>query len=182
MRQSWETMTSVSAGHIILIPTQPVGNGRPQRESNPGPPHQESCALPTELPRHPARKKRHQPFSLQWRLFSYCSAMQYWISATSGWKQANSQTLYSWPFACGDSQLANRLPDSVFDLLLNFWRLENGSHLLMLAIFRIKNNNIVEWTFSDFFLSNPNYPRMNKKFEASEYTRPAYTLGQLIYF
>ena len=46
MRQSWETMTSVSAGHIILTPTQPVGSGRPQRESNPGPPHQESRALP----------------------------------------------------------------------------------------------------------------------------------------
>ena len=50
MRQSKETMTSVSAGHIILTPTQPVGSGRPQRESNPGPPHQESRALPTELP------------------------------------------------------------------------------------------------------------------------------------
>ena len=49
MRQSWETMTSVSAGHIILTPTQPVGGGQPQRESNPGPPHQESRALPTEL-------------------------------------------------------------------------------------------------------------------------------------
>ena len=45
MRQSWETMTSVSAGHIIRSPTQPVGSGRPQRESNPGPPHQESRAL-----------------------------------------------------------------------------------------------------------------------------------------
>ena len=53
MRQSWETMTSVSAGHIILTPTQPVGSGRPQRESNPGPPHQESRALPTELPPPP---------------------------------------------------------------------------------------------------------------------------------
>ena len=42
MRQSWETMTSVSAGHIILTPTQPVGSGRPQRGSNPGPPDQES--------------------------------------------------------------------------------------------------------------------------------------------
>ena len=30
MRQSWETMTSVSAGHIILTPTQPVGRGQPQ--------------------------------------------------------------------------------------------------------------------------------------------------------
>ena len=49
MRQSWETMTSVSAGHIILTPTQPVGSGR--RESNPGSPQQESRALPTELPR-----------------------------------------------------------------------------------------------------------------------------------
>ena len=46
-------MTSVSAGHIILTPTQPVGSGRPQRESNPGPPHQESRALPTELPHPP---------------------------------------------------------------------------------------------------------------------------------
>ena len=53
MRQSWETMTSVSAGHIILTPTQPVGSGRPQRGSNPGPPHQELRALPTELPPPP---------------------------------------------------------------------------------------------------------------------------------
>ena len=51
MRPNWETMTSVSAGHIILTPNQPVGSGRPQRESNPGPLHQESRALPTELPR-----------------------------------------------------------------------------------------------------------------------------------
>ena len=49
-RHSRETMTSVSAGQIILTPTQPVGRRRPQRESNPGAPHQESCALPTELP------------------------------------------------------------------------------------------------------------------------------------
>ena len=46
-------MTSVSAGHIILTPTQPVGSGRQQRESNPGPPQQELRALPTELPRPP---------------------------------------------------------------------------------------------------------------------------------
>ena len=57
MRQRWETMTSVSAGHIILTPTQPVGSGRLQRESNPGPPHQESRALPTELPRSPRHRK-----------------------------------------------------------------------------------------------------------------------------
>ena len=42
-------MSSVSAGHIILTPTQPVGSGRLQRGSNPRPPHQESRALPTEL-------------------------------------------------------------------------------------------------------------------------------------
>ena len=46
MRHSWETMTSVSAGHIILTPTQPVGSGRPERGWNPGPPDQESRALP----------------------------------------------------------------------------------------------------------------------------------------
>ena len=51
MRQTWETMTSISAGHIILTPTQLLGSGRPQRGSNPGPPDQESRALPTELPR-----------------------------------------------------------------------------------------------------------------------------------
>ena len=33
MRQSWEIMTSVSAGHIILTPTQPVGSGRPQHRN-----------------------------------------------------------------------------------------------------------------------------------------------------
>ena len=55
MRQSWETMTSVSAGHIILTPTQPVRSGQPQQESNPAPPHQESLALPTELPRPPLK-------------------------------------------------------------------------------------------------------------------------------
>ena len=51
-------MTSVSAGHIILTPTQPVGSGRPQRESNPGLPDQESHALPTELPRPPRERER----------------------------------------------------------------------------------------------------------------------------
>ena len=59
MKQSWETMTSVSAGDIILTPTQPVGSGRPQRESNPGPPHQESRALPTELPRPQWQEEKH---------------------------------------------------------------------------------------------------------------------------
>ena len=53
MTQSWETMTSVSAGHIILTPTQPIGSRLSQRESNPWPPHQESRALPTELPPPP---------------------------------------------------------------------------------------------------------------------------------
>ena len=51
--KSWETMTSVSAGHIILTPAQPVGSWRPQQESNLGHPHQESRALPTKPPRPP---------------------------------------------------------------------------------------------------------------------------------
>ena len=42
-------MTSVSAGHIILTPTQPVGSGWPQWGLNLAPPHQELHALPTEL-------------------------------------------------------------------------------------------------------------------------------------
>ena len=53
-------MTSVSAGHIILTPTQPVGSGRPQRKSNPGPPNQEFSALPTELPRPPQDAENNQ--------------------------------------------------------------------------------------------------------------------------
>ena len=53
-------MTSVSAGHIILTPTQPVGSGRPQRESNPGPPQQESRALPQSYraPREMGERER----------------------------------------------------------------------------------------------------------------------------
>ena len=62
MRQSWETMTSISAGHIILTPTQPVGSKRPQRGSNPGPPDQESRALPTELPRPPCFNEHKKYF------------------------------------------------------------------------------------------------------------------------
>ena len=58
MRQSWETMTSVSAGHIIQTPTQPVGSRRLQRESNPGPPHQESRALPQSYRAPPPPIKR----------------------------------------------------------------------------------------------------------------------------
>ena len=61
MRQSGETMISFSAGHIILAPTQPVGSGRPQRESNPGPLHQETLTLPTELPRPHTLKENGSP-------------------------------------------------------------------------------------------------------------------------
>ena len=53
-RQSGETMTT---GHFILIPTQLVGSGRPQWESNPGPPRHKSRALPTEQPPPPKKKK-----------------------------------------------------------------------------------------------------------------------------
>ena len=74
MRHSWETMTSVSAGHIILTPTQPVGSGRPQRESNSGPPHQESCALPTELPSPPGQFAKEEEsmavLNLFWTFFA----------------------------------------------------------------------------------------------------------------
>ena len=66
MRQSWETMTSISAGHIILTPTQPVGSGRPQRGSNPGHPDQESRALPTELPRPLKNGCSHSVTSKLW--------------------------------------------------------------------------------------------------------------------
>ena len=55
------------SGHIILTPIQPVGSGRPQRESNPGPPHQESRALPTELPPPPP-----PPFNLSSPVWYLC--------------------------------------------------------------------------------------------------------------
>ena len=48
-RQSGETMTSDSADHITLTPTQPVGNGRSGRGSNPWSPDQKSRALSAEL-------------------------------------------------------------------------------------------------------------------------------------
>ena len=54
MRQSGETLASVSTGHIILTSTQPVGSGWPQRESNPDL-LTRSCA--TELPRPPATRR-----------------------------------------------------------------------------------------------------------------------------
>ena len=54
------TMTSVSAGHIILTPTQPVGSGRPQRESNPGPLHQKSGAPPPPPP--PPLSRAYKPY------------------------------------------------------------------------------------------------------------------------
>ena len=61
-----ETMTSVSAGLIILTSTQSVGSRWPQRESNPGPPHQKSRALPTELPRPQKKKKKKKRRRRNW--------------------------------------------------------------------------------------------------------------------
>ena len=66
-RQSWETITSVSARHIILTPTPPAGGGRPQRKSNPGPPHQESHALPTELSRSQQRGWHRHSMKQVWQ-------------------------------------------------------------------------------------------------------------------
>ena len=64
-RQGGKTMTSASAGHIILTTTQPVGIGRPQRESNSGPPHQESLALP----RPTASREKNGSVNIQIRFF-----------------------------------------------------------------------------------------------------------------
>ena len=52
-------LASVSVGHIILTPTQPIGSGQPQRGSNPIPPQQESRALPTKLP-PPSSLEKHR--------------------------------------------------------------------------------------------------------------------------
>ena len=80
MRQSWETMNSVSAGHIILTLTQPVGSGRPQPESNPGTPHQELPTLQTELFPPPPRGKcfiRKLISGLLKKLPEKCSAQKF---------------------------------------------------------------------------------------------------------
>ena len=58
-------MTSVSAGHIILTPTQSVGNPRLERGSNPRPRSQKSRALPTELPARPLSLTRVKSVDLQ---------------------------------------------------------------------------------------------------------------------
>ena len=47
--QGGETMTSVSAGHIIVNPTQPVGSWRPAQGSNTKSLDKKSRALSTEL-------------------------------------------------------------------------------------------------------------------------------------
>ena len=57
--QSGETMSSVSAGHIILTPTQPVGSG------GPGPPHHELRPERTELPGSPTYLRNGS-------IFRYC--------------------------------------------------------------------------------------------------------------
>ena len=63
MRQSWETMTSVSASHIILTPTQPVGSRRSQWESNPGPPYQVTRSTDWATPLPPCWC---EPWLCQW--------------------------------------------------------------------------------------------------------------------
>ena len=59
-------MTSVSASHIILKPTQTVGSVLPQQELNPGPPKQGSRALTTEQPRPQHVSLKHYPTIYAW--------------------------------------------------------------------------------------------------------------------
>ena len=61
-------MTSVSAVHIVLTPTQLVGSGRPQKELNPGPPHQESHALP-KMCTLMTNKNLYEYFALELNIF-----------------------------------------------------------------------------------------------------------------
>ena len=71
MRQSWETMTSVSAGHIILTPAQTVGSGWPQRESNPGPPHQDWATAPPTIARYKHMYSKHWKKLWKTKMFSF---------------------------------------------------------------------------------------------------------------
>ena len=74
-------MTFVLAGHIILTPTQPVGSGRPQRGSNPGPPQPESRDLAPPPP-HPrdgdedVKKPTNQP------ICGVCPVKAYYMNTT----------------------------------------------------------------------------------------------------
>ena len=100
MRQSDETMTSVSAGHIILAPTQAVGSRRLQRELNPGPPNQKLCALLTELPRPPylCRMKVPTISNETWWLVIYFFYFQLWFVTLHYREKKNPNQLTKLPF------------------------------------------------------------------------------------
>ena len=72
--------------YTALTPTQPVGSGRPERESSPGPPHQESCALPTELWRPLSAMDNIKLFhSVLFILLSSMLPMIYYIGLREPW-------------------------------------------------------------------------------------------------
>ena len=60
-------MNHVSAGHIILTPTQSVRSGWPQRGSNPESPHQESRALQTELKGRKSKRNKGRKESNEYK-------------------------------------------------------------------------------------------------------------------
>ena len=64
---------------LYCTPNKAIGSGRPQQESNPGPPHQESRALPTELPAPPLGvwQRRGNGKRANWRESCLCFCLFY---------------------------------------------------------------------------------------------------------
>ena len=86
-----KTITSVPAGQVLLTRNQPEGSGSPKWQSNPRPPDQESCALPTRLPNF---------FKLFCKLFLFLNSYQRQRPRNSLWLReklaanTESRTLY----------------------------------------------------------------------------------------
>ena len=105
-------MTSVSAGHITLTPTQPVESGRQQRGSNPRSPHQESRALTIGLPR-----PRPRPV---WQCAIMCLSSVNPRLALVGLiiPPASVCVLMRWLFSCDHARRYNTLCGGHFELTL----------------------------------------------------------------
>ena len=85
-RQSGETMTAVSAGHILLIPIQPVGSMWPQQGSKPGPLTRSlSYRPPTPTPPRAQTAQNNDEYIIVLLLYLYLKIMLLPYSANLRW-------------------------------------------------------------------------------------------------
>ena len=85
-------MTSVSAGHIILTPTEPVGSGRPQREFEPGASSPGVVRSTAELPPPPPPTHTH---TVQTIIISFHS---FFLSCRIEMALGESELLFTYKF------------------------------------------------------------------------------------